>query len=183
MVKVNPGSSFQKAPGHGHSPTWYNIWQHFKDFFIPIILYKFQKDPFCLVYYIIWYFILFHTCIYSLNFLKQKQKGLITLITGCMFQTIALPSDLMHTFSRFINVYSPWAGTDNPLGPKSLMPTGRPHHFGHLLQVSKQSLQPLALYTSFHDLINIYSRRSWADNPQRTKFWRQQKPLVTSVIC
>ena len=47
----------------------------------------------------------------------------------------------------------------------------------------KKSLQPLTLYTSFHDLINVYSRRSWEDNPQGTKFWCQQKPLVISVIC
>ena len=32
-----------------------------------------------------------------------------------------------------------------------------PRHFGHLLQVPKTSLQPLTLYTSFHDLINVYS--------------------------
>ena len=31
------------------------------------------------------------------------------------------------------------------------MSTGRPHHYGHLLQVYKESLQPLTLYTSFHD--------------------------------
>ena len=52
--------------------------------------------------------------------------------------------------------HSPWAGADNPLGPNILMSTGRPHHYGHLLQVYKESLQPLTLYTSFHDLINVY---------------------------
>ena len=46
------------------------------------------------------------------------------------------------------------------------MSTGRPHHYGHLLQVYKESLQPLTLYTSFHDLINVYSRRSGTDNPR-----------------
>ena len=30
----------------------------------------------------------------------------------------------------------------------------------------KESLQPLTLYTSFHDLINVYSRRSGAENPR-----------------
>ena len=57
--------------------------------------------------------------------------------------------------------HSPWAGADNPLGP---------HHYGHLLQVYKESLQPLTLYTSFHDLINVYSRRSGADNPRGQNF-------------
>ena len=51
------------------------------------------------------------------------------------------------------------------------MSTGRPNHYGHLLQVYKESLQPLTLYTSFHDLINVYSRRSGgADNPRGQNF-------------
>ena len=36
---------------------------------------------------------------------------------------------------------------------KILMSRGRPHHSGHLLQVYKESLQPLTLYTSFHDFM------------------------------
>ena len=36
------------APGHGHTTIWYKFWQHLKAFMIPIILYQFQKDPFCL---------------------------------------------------------------------------------------------------------------------------------------
>ena len=50
------------------------------------------------------------------------------------------------------------------------MSTGRPNHYGHLLQVEKESFQPLTLYTSFHDLINVYSRRSGADNPRWQNF-------------
>ena len=50
------------------------------------------------------------------------------------------------------------------------MSTGRPHHYGHLLQVYKESLQSLTLYTSFHDLINVYRRRSGADNPRGQNF-------------
>ena len=50
------------------------------------------------------------------------------------------------------------------------MSTGRPHHYGHLLQVYKESLQPLTLDTSFHDLINVYSRRSGADNLRGQNF-------------
>ena len=62
------------------------------------------------------------------------------------------------------------------------MSTGRPHHYGHLLQVYKESLQPLTLYTSFHKLINVYSRRSGADNPRGQNF-DVNRNLVTSVIC
>ena len=52
------------------------------------------------------------------QFFWWKQKGLLTLITGCMFKKIALSSDFMHFFYDFIHVHSPWAGADNPLGPK-----------------------------------------------------------------
>ena len=50
------------------------------------------------------------------------------------------------------------------------MSTGRPHHYGHLLQDYKESLQPLTLYTSIHDLINVYSHRSGADKPRGQNF-------------
>ena len=35
----------------------------------------------------------------------------------------------------------------------------------------------------FHDFIHVYSPRAGPDNPLGTKFWCQQEPLVTSVIC
>ena len=70
-----------------------------------------------------------------------------------------------------------------PIRAKTLMSTGRPHHFDYLLQVSETSLQTLTLYTSFHDLINVYNCRSGSNNPQGTKFWWHQTPLLTSVIC
>ena len=35
------------------------------------------------------------------QFCWWKQKGLIILITDCMFQKLAMPSDVMHTFSWF----------------------------------------------------------------------------------
>ena len=50
------------------------------------------------------------------------------------------------------------------------MSTGRPHHYGHLLQVYKEALQPLTLFTSFHDLLNVYSCRSGAVNPRGQNF-------------
>ena len=53
---------------------------------------------------------------------------------------------------------------------KILMSTGRPHHLGNLLQVSKTSLQPLTLYTSFHDLINVYSCSQGQTTPRGQNF-------------
>ena len=67
------------------------------------------------------------------------------------------------------NKHSPWAGTDNPMGPKFWC-----QHEGLITMVIccvwKESLQPLTLYTSFHDLINVYSCRSGADNPRGQNF-------------
>ena len=40
---------WKKAPVQGHTIIWYKFWQPFKAFIIPIILYKFQKDPFRLI--------------------------------------------------------------------------------------------------------------------------------------
>ena len=98
-----------------------------KAFIISVILYQFQKNPFCLIILcdILFYFKHVYKApgqeetTHGDNFLC-KQKGLITLITGCMFQKIDLPSDFMHFVHDFIHVHSTRAGTDNPLGPKLL---------------------------------------------------------------
>ena len=68
-------------------------------------------------------------------------------------------------------------------GDKILMSTETSCRFGHLLHVSKKSLWSLILYNIFHDFIHVYSPRAGADSPQGTKFWCQQKCLVTSYIC
>ena len=39
------------------------------------------------------------------SFFLCKQKCLITLITGCMFQKIALPSDFMHNVFMILYMY------------------------------------------------------------------------------
>ena len=61
--------------------------------------------------------------------------------------------------------------------------TGISCPFGHLLQVSKKSLCSLILYNFFHDLIHVYSPWAGADSAQGTKFWCQQKGLITLPIC
>ena len=62
MVKVNPGSSFEKSSRAWAYNHWYTFWQHFKASTVPIILYQFQKDPLCLtiLYDILFYFIHVH---------------------------------------------------------------------------------------------------------------------------
>ena len=93
-----------------------------------------------------------------------KQKGLISLITGCMFKTIGLLSDFMHIFQDFIHVHSPWVEADNPLGPKFSCQQESLITMVICCKFKKKYRQALTLDTSFHDLINVYSCRSGADN-------------------
>ena len=82
------------ASWHRQTYIWYKFWQHLKAFIIFIILYQFQKDPFCLIVFI--YDILFYFIhVWSLrargdnpcgHSFRCKQKSPIILITGCIYQ-------------------------------------------------------------------------------------------------
>ena len=62
--------------------------------------------------------------------------------------------------------HSPWAGADNTLRPKLLCQQEGLITMVICCNLKQEYLQPLTLYTSFHDLINVYSRRSGTDNPR-----------------
>ena len=64
------------------------------------------------------------------------------------------------------NKHSPWAGADNPLGGKFWCQQEGLITMVICCNFIKESLRPLTLYTSFHDFINVYSRRSGADSPR-----------------
>ena len=66
---------------------------------------------------------------------------------------------------------------------KILTSTETSCHFCHLLQLKKKISLKSDFIQYFHDFIHIYSPGAGADSPQRTKFWCQQKCLVTSFIC
>ena len=80
--------------------------------------------------------------------------------------------------------HSPWAGTDNPLGPNVLCQQEDVITMVICCKFEKNlfNLWFIDIFTWFNKCIYVYSCRSGADNP-RKKFWCQQKPLVTSVIC
>ena len=86
----------------------------------------------------------------------MEAESLITLITGCMFPKMSLPSNFMHFFHDFIHVYSLSRGRQ-PIWAKILLSTERLHYFN------------LVLYPSFHDLINVYSPRGRGRQPQGDK--------------
>ena len=111
MVTVNLWSLFEKkAPGRGHTTTWYKFWQHFKDFVIPIILYQFQKETFCLIilYDILFYFIHVYiaprqekTTFGDIFVLMEAERSYHFDHWLHVSKQIALSSDFMHTFSCF----------------------------------------------------------------------------------
>ena len=67
--------------------------------------------------------------------------------------------------------HSPWAGADKQLGPNFWRQQEGLIILVICCKFKKRSLQPLTLYTSFHDLINVYSPRSGADNPRGQTFY------------
>ena len=120
---------------------WYKFWQHFKAFTctISIILYQFQKDPFCLI---ILYDILFY----------------------------------------FTHVYIAHGQGKQPVGTIVLMEAERSYHFDIWLHFSKTSLPSDVMHILIM-ILYIYIAPAGADNPLGTKFWCQQKGLITLVIC
>ena len=85
MVKVNPGSLFEKKPqGMGIQPLGTSSGSILKLLLFPLFCTSSRKIPFASLFYIIF-------CFISYMYIKpqgkkSKRKGLIILITGCMFQ-------------------------------------------------------------------------------------------------
>ena len=98
------------------------------------------------------------------HLLQVEKKNLWSLIIYKFF------------FHDFIYVWQ-------PLGDDIFTSTGTSFHFGHLLQVVNKSLWSVILYIFFMILYMYIAPRLEADSPQGTKFWCQQKCLVTSFIC
>ena len=71
-------------------------------------------------------------------------------------------------------------GAHNLLGPKILCQQEGLITMVICCKFKKESLQPLTLYTSFHDLINVYSHRSGADNPRGP---RDKSLMSTETSC
>ena len=114
-------------------------------------------------------------------------KILMSTLTSCRFGHLLQVSKnlfkswFIQFFFMILYMYiAPRQGLTTPWG--QIFYVNR-NIFGHLLQVSKKSLWSLILYNFFHDFIHVYSLRAEADSPQGTKFWCQQKCLVTSFIC
>ena len=118
------GHHLIKAPGHGHTTTWYKFWQHFKAFIIPIILYQFQKDHFCLIilYDILLYFIYVYiaplqeeTILWDIFFMETERSYQFD-----HWLHVSKKSPALWFYAYFFSghVHSPWASADDPSGQK-----------------------------------------------------------------
>ena len=94
---------------------------------------------------------------------------------------------LYHFFHDFIHIYSPGAGPDNPLRTK--LWCQQEYLVTSVIccksqkKKKKKKFKSLILYNLFHDLIHVYRPGAGADSPKGTKFWCQQKALITLPIC
>ena len=95
-------------------------------FIIPIILYQFQKDPFCLIilYDILFYFIHVYkapgqeeTTLGDIFFFMQAERSYHFDHWMHVSKQLLI---LCTCFHDFIHEHSPWAEADNPLGPNFL---------------------------------------------------------------
>ena len=117
-------------------------------------------------------------------------KILMSTETSCHFGHLlqvskkSLWSLILHIFFLILYMYiAPGQGLTTRLGDKILMSTRTSRYFGHLLQLSKKHVFEVWFYLKTHDFIHVYSPRAGSDSRQGTKFWCQQKCLVTSFIC
>ena len=135
----------------------------------------------------------FYTCIYprgrGWQSLETKfwcqQEHLFTSVICCKFQKISLKSDFIQFFHDFIHVYSPGARADSPQGTKFGCQQKRLVTSFICCKFKKKSLQSLILQEKKKKKKKKKDLRYRieSENHQGTKFWCQQKRLVTPFIC
>ena len=115
--------------------------------------------------------------------LWRQQKAQITLTICCKFQNDLFEFWFYTHFLIILYMYiAPGQGQTNPWGQnfdvnRKLLPL-RPF----VASFKKISLNSDFIHI-FYVFPHVYSHRAGADNPLWTKFWCQQKGLVTLPIC
>ena len=111
-----------------------------------------------------------------------QQKPFVTSVIWYKFKTKSIWSLILYIFF-FMILYmyiAPGQGLTTPWGRKfdvnrNILP------LRSFVASSKKSLWCLILYNSFRDFVHVYSPGPGAGNPQRTRFWRQQKCFVNFI--
>ena len=97
---------------------------------------------------------------------------------------MSLKSEFIHFFHDLIHVYSPRAGADSPQGGKKLDVNRKALSLYPFVASLKEISLKFNFIQFFFYLIQVYSQgQEGGYSPQGTKFWCQQKLLVTLVIC
>ena len=96
---------------------------------------------------------------------------------------ISSKSDFIHIFNNFIHVHSPRARAENPLGT-NFWCKQKALTLSTICCKFQTNYFEFWFYTHFFNVFPyVYSPGVCAGNPLWTKFWCQQKSLVTLPIC
>ena len=182
------------AAGQGQTTLGDIFWCQQKPLVASVICYKFQKIS--LKSDFIQFFKWFYTCIclgadnpLGMEFLCQ-QEHLVILVICCKFQknlfevwfnTIVFM--ILYMYIALGQGQTAPRGADSPQGIKFWCQQKCLVTSSICCKFKKKCLWSLILYNFFHDLIHVNSPGAGAGSPQGTKFWCQQKCLVTSFIC
>ena len=99
------------------------------------------------------------------------------------FKKFSLKSDFIHFFMiSYMNI-APGQGMTTPWGRNCNINRNILSLRSFVASSKIISLKSDFIHFFFHDFIRVYSPRTGANSPQGTKFWCQQKCLVTSSIC
>ena len=99
------------------------------------------------------------------------------------FKKLSLKSDFMQFFFMILYMYiAPGQGQTDTRGQSFDFNRNVLSLHSFVVSFQKMSLKS-DFIQFFHDLLHIYSSGAVVDNPQGTKFWCQQKGLITLPIC
>ena len=113
-----------------------------------------------------------------------RDRILMSTETSCHFGHLPLWSLILYNFFMILYMYiAPGQGLTTPWGWNFDVNRNILSLRSFVASFKKISLKSDFIHCFFHDFIHVYSPRAGTDRPQGTKFWCQQKCLVTSFIC
>ena len=143
----------------------------------------------------VWFYTIFFMILYMYIALGQgltnpwrwnfcQQEHLVTLVICCKFQKNLFEAWFYTLFFFMIlcMYIVPGQGQTAPRGQSFDVNRNVLSLHSFVASLKKMSLKS-DFIQFFHDLIQVYSPRAGADSPQGTKFWCQQKGLITLPIC
>ena len=113
-----------------------------------------------------------------------QQEHLVTSVTCCKLKKKSFWNLILYNFFHdFMYVYSPGLGQTAPTGQSFDANRNVLSLLSFVASFNKNVFEVWFYNFFFHDLIHVYSPGEWADSPQGTKYWCQQKGLITLPIC